>query len=351
VTRVLHVAWRLARGGGTPLVLRRLLQGVERARFDVHVCTVRPLFAEDRVEELGEGLSFHPLGLEGAPTPRRRAAALAGVARVAWRVRPDVLHAHSGVASYALPALVARPPRRILEVQDAPQSGRISSAHAALEGFMARRLGFEPLVHSRSVERDLADAWRVSSHRFPLGIDVERFAPPPGGRSGEPVVLWVGRLVPSKRPDALARVASLVRAARPDAVVLAAGTGEWPGGLGPDVRALGFVEDLPGLYHSADVVLSTSEYEGFGLTLAEAMAAGVPVVSTRVGGVEDVVEDGVTGILAPLGDEDAMAEAILSLLADGERRRAMGEAGRARATSPHDARAKVAAYERLYAGG
>jgi len=101
-------------------------------------------------------------------------------------------------------------------------------------------------------------------------------------------------------------------------------------GLGDRLRLLGFRSDLSEVYAGFDLVALPSSSEGMPLTVIEAMAAARPVVASNVGGVPEVVVDGVTGIVVPAGDREALAEALAALLADPERRRAMGAAGRRR---------------------
>ena len=88
---------------------------------------------------------------------------------------------------------------------------------------------------------------------------------------------------------------------------------------------------LPAYYRASDLLINPSLSEAFGISLVEAMATAIPVVATQVGGMQEVVEHGKTGLLVEAGDARALAEAISRLLSDGERRRSMGEAGRARA--------------------
>lgn len=114
------------------------------------------------------------------------------------------------------------------------------------------------------------------------------------------------------------------------------------------VRFLGLRKDVARLVPAADVFLLTSISEGIPLTLIEAMAAGLPVVSTRVGGVPEVVVEGRTGLLAPAGDDSALAEHILSLATDAARRQRMGHAGRQRAHSMFSEEQMHASYRRLY---
>jgi L-malate glycosyltransferase len=120
--------------------------------------------------------------------------------------------------------------------------------------------------------------------------------------------------------------------------------------LGEDVRFLGQRDDVPRLLAVSDIVLLTSISEGIPLTLIEAMAAGRPVVSTRVGGVAEVVDDGQTGLLAPAGDDDALAEQILRLGDDPLLREQMGRLGRQRAAALFSERQMHDHYRMCYEG-
>ena len=99
-------------------------------------------------------------------------------------------------------------------------------------------------------------------------------------------------------------------------------------GVEADVQFLGKRGDMERLLSVSDVLALPSELESFGLVALEAMASEVPVIATRVGGVPEVVDDGVDGFLFEVGDTDSMAEAAESLMADPDRKRQMGEAGR-----------------------
>lgn len=110
----------------------------------------------------------------------------------------------------------------------------------------------------------------------------------------------------------------------------------------------GFVREMPEMMAMLDLVTLTSEEESFGRVLIEAMAASRPVVATRGGGVAEVVVDGETGLLVPMGDVERIASAMASLLADPGLRRAMGEAGRQRAIARFSIEAHARKVEDLY---
>jgi glycosyltransferase involved in cell wall biosynthesis len=118
--------------------------------------------------------------------------------------------------------------------------------------------------------------------------------------------------------------------------------------LSAHVRFLGWRRDLERIYADAWVVALTSRNEGSPVSLIEAMAAGRPVVATRVGGVPDLVEDR-TGCLVPPGDAEALARATTVLLLDAGRRRTLGEAARARVLPAFGASRLVADMDALYA--
>jgi N-acetyl-alpha-D-glucosaminyl L-malate synthase BshA len=124
-------------------------------------------------------------------------------------------------------------------------------------------------------------------------------------------------------------------------LVRAAGLDEW-------VQFLGERTDLPSVLCGADLFLLPSETESFGLAALEAMSCGVPVIASRVGGVPEVVIDGETGLLAPVGDVAAMAAHVVRLLADAPLRARLGAAGRRRAETAFPLEATVGRYEALY---
>jgi len=119
-------------------------------------------------------------------------------------------------------------------------------------------------------------------------------------------------------------------------------------GLAGNVRFLGNRTDVGDILRASDLLVHPSHEEGFSNAVLEAMAAGLPVVASRVGGNPEAVEDGVTGLLVPPREPEPLAAAMAELLGDGERRKRMGEAGRARALDRFSVDRMVAEMEALY---
>lgn len=157
------------------------------------------------------------------------------------------------------------------------------------------------------------------------------------GRRRELTIGTAGRLVAMKGVEFLIRAMALLRAEFPDLRLEIAGTGPEHRALQEETRRqgleecvafLGWRDDLAELLSSWEVYIQSSVMEPFGLATVEAMAAGLPVVATEVGGLPEIVENGRTGWLVPARDAQALAARIRELLQDPEQRRAMGEAGR-----------------------
>ncbi len=220
---------------------------------------------------------------------------------------------------------------------------------------------------SEAIASALADAGldRRRIHVIPNGVDLEavrRSAElpsvwPEGWPGDGPLVGTVARLEPVKGVDDFVRMAAIVADRRPDARFLAVGDGSRADHLHRLAESqnvsgrLAFIEGaLSPMSHVArfDVSVLASRSEGAGIVLLEAMALGKPCVATRVGGIPEIVEDGVTGLLVPQGEPEALAEAVIELLDDPARAAAMGETGRKRVTEHFSLRGMTDAYLELY---
>jgi len=204
---------------------------------------------------------------------------------------------------------------------------------------------------SRNTLDDLRRCYRLA---VPATVLPRAVAPAPAGAgcrrdelrrrldapANVPVLLFAGRLSREKRPDRLLHIAARAadrqaEAGRPVPHLWIAGAGPLreetecqAAAAGLPVRLLGERDDVLDLMSAADLLLLTSDTEGLPGVVLEAGSVGLPTVATRVGGVDECIRDTVTGRVVDAGDEDGMVLAVADLLADGDRRRAMGEAAR-----------------------
>ncbi len=269
------------------------------------------------------------------------------LARLVDELRPAVVHAHlfasAAAAAHAVRDLQV--PLVVTEHTEAPWRHRRDQA---VSGAVYRQA--DHVVAVSTAIRDLLVADHgVAPERVEVLLPtttapVSADGPPPV--RGGPVVGLVGRLVPEKGVDVFLRAAALVSAVVPQAAFLVVGDGP----LRPDlehraatfgltgrVTFTGYRSDASGLLAGLDVLTVPSRSDGSPLVVCEAMAAGVPVVASRVGGLPDLVEDGGSGLLVRPGEAEDLARALVSLLLDPEAARRLGARGRVlAATRSHD---------------
>lgn len=228
---------------------------------------------------------------------------------------------------------------RIIVVGDGQRAEIASYGVAPLNKLVTIRLGLE-------LGQFLGAEQRRGEFRRELGIDPD-----------VPLVGIAGRLVPIKAHEIFLQAAVTIRAALPNAQFVVIGDGERRQeletlaknlGLTASVRFIGWRRDMVRVYADLDVVSLTSLNEGSPVVLIEALASARPVVSTAVGGVPEVVVDGVTGITVPVSDVQALAEATLTLLRDHVLARKLATAGRQHVYPRYDSSRLVEDVKALY---
>lgn len=270
--------------------------------------------------------------------------------RILGDTRPDVIHAHDPMG-VALVAMALQMPRAQTGRQPLVVASRRVDFHLKRHAFSKWKYRHVDVfiaaseVIARILEQDGVTRDRIEvvhdgvNHglidKQPLVDAHAAFWLP----HGAPIIGNVAALAPHKGQKHLVAAARLVVQDVPDARFLIVGEGELQEtlerqikhlGLERHVTLTGFRNDAIGLIKSFDVFAMSSVTEGLGSAVLEAMAARRAVVATRAGGIPEVVDDGVTGLLVPPHDEPAMAAALVELLRDAARRERMGAAGRAR---------------------
>jgi N-acetyl-alpha-D-glucosaminyl L-malate synthase BshA len=173
---------------------------------------------------------------------------------------------------------------------------------------------------------------------------------------GGAVLVHISNFRPVKRISDVVEIFARVRRRRPARLLM---VGDGPErssaerlaeelGVHEDVYFLGMQSEIEEVLNIADLLLLPSQTESFGLVALEAMAAGVPVIASNVGGLPEVVEDGRTGFLLPVGDVEGMAEVALSILDNPDLHREMGQAASRRARENFSAARITALYANLY---
>lgn len=314
---------------------------------------------------MADGLDLYRL----APAHEVDFAAAFRLARVLKDVRPDIVHAHDphavSFAALAL-SLMGKGPKPALV------AARRVDFHLKRNAFSRWKYSLvDVMITSSDAIRDILVADGFPKERVITvheGVDVDRVANQPSFDlhkalwlpAGAPVVGNVAALVPHKGQRYLIDAAAIVVRSRPDVQFLIFGEGELRKllqyqirhlGLERHVQLVGFRADVLACVRSFDVFVMSSITEGLGTSLLDAMALARPVVATEAGGIPEVVEPGVTGLLVPPEHAAPLAEAILTLLADPALGRRMGEAGLARVrerfTAERMADETLAAYARV----
>jgi glycosyltransferase involved in cell wall biosynthesis len=315
--------------------------------------------------------------------PLADARALGTILNTLRAVRPDIVHTHMAKAGLLgrIAALIYnrtsgrhRPARLVHTYHGHVLEGYfrpwVSSAFMTLE----RRLAWHTdalIAVSARIRDELVDRFRIASrekfHVVPLGFDLAPLAAIDDAARlsarealqiprDAAVVTTVGRLTAIKNHALLVDAGGIVAERTPNVVFLIAGDGELRGDLEARaaaalhgrVRFLGWRRDLATIYAATDVFALTSRNEGTPVALIEAMAAGVPGVATRVGGVPDVITDPGIGTLVAADDAGALAAAIGSLLASPQARREIGVRARASVVGRFDVRRLVDDIDDLY---
>ena len=309
-----------------------------------------------------EGLELMPI----APKTEMDLGAAWRLSRVIRRLRPDVVHAHDphGVAMGALALSMSTGPVRPRLVASRRVDFHLKGN--ALSRWKYRQVDCFICASDAIREMVIADgmpaARTVTVHE---GIDVDRVAAAPSANlhadfwlpHHAPLVGNVAALVPHKGQRHLIDAAAIVVRQVPDARFVIAGEGELQESLERHIHELrltkhvflaGFRPDVLSLHKAFDIFAMSSVTEGLGTSLLDAMACAKPIVATAVGGIPEVVADGETGILVPPRHHEAMADAIVSLLNNEPRRRAMGTAGLARVRQRFTAERMVMDTLRVY---
>jgi glycosyltransferase involved in cell wall biosynthesis len=362
--RIAHVIYSQAQGG-SEMAAANICSRIDRQRFDPVVLFLydtegpMPAFLTER------GIEWHRLS-------HTRLSRLTGPFRLIMRLRRlgvDLLHVHHVPAFSALEGVWRRAGvRKLIVTEHAKFSiSRSPRLQEACRRAAGSAHGFTVVSH------DLKQYF-VGQLGIPAGclkvihngVDTRRFVPRSDNGSlrglvpscwDGPVALVVGRLTEAKDHSTLFKAVSSLKEQGKSPFFVVVGDGERRSvleseiremGIGDRVRLAGARTDVEGLLPDADLFVLPSQREGFPVAILEAMAAGLPVISTRVGGIPEVVESGVNGVLVPPRDPASLASAIEVLLGNPDRLKETARRARKTIEERFSIEAVTAQYERLY---
>jgi len=357
--------------GGSGIVATELAMALAAGGDEVHVISYA---VPSRLSLARPNLCFHQVVVPDYPLfefPPYSLALASKIAEVARFQDLDAIHVHYAVPN-AASAILARQilaPRRLPVVTTlhgtdvtlvgndpsylettrwaVRESDAVTAVSAWLRDATEAQLGLED--HPIEVIPNFVDPERFERARDSAGA--RRWAKP-----GEKILIHVSNFRPVKRIGDVLEVFLRVRRAMPARLLL---VGDGPErarleqrcreeGCCDVVTFIGQLQSVEEVLVGSDLFLLPSENESFGLAGLEALSCGVPVIGSRIGGIPEVVEDGVTGFLHPLGDVDAMAASAIALLSDPERHQEVSRRARERAVERFAESRIVARYRELY---
>jgi N-acetyl-alpha-D-glucosaminyl L-malate synthase BshA len=292
------------------------------------------------------------------------------MAEVSRNHQLDILHVHYAVP-HATAALLARcmlPPEQ--------QPKIVTTLHGTDTTLLGSDPGYGPAIHHALSQSDAvttvssylkSETQRVLGFDGPMAVIHNFFEPEPptrsrqevrdqlGLREDELMILHSSNLRPMKRIDLLLATIARIKSTLPFKLMILAGASFAPFldevsrlGLEDRVIVQESVLDVENYLQAADLSLYTSENESFCLSILEAMAFGCPSIATNVGGIPEVVQDNVNGVLVPFGNPDQLARAAEKLIQDVPLRLALGHAARITAQEKFSADVVIPRYEALY---
>jgi glycosyltransferase involved in cell wall biosynthesis len=360
--RVLELCSSLTTGGGERQV-HGIVQHLDRNRFEPHVCAISVVRGNAFLPEFEQlGVPVTVIGAKNLRSPMAYRA-LAGYVR---REGIDLIHTHLTSAD-----IVGRLVGRWLSVpvvstlhnvpEDYEKQQRYRYWLERYTSGLADHLAF----CSEQLRQMFLRRWRLPAHKTStilngVAMDVYLAVPagvPPRPAGLGPLITTIGRLHEQKAQEVLIEAAKFVLAAHPTARFMIVGHGPREEQLKALARQLGLADkidfagvryDIPEVLGQSDIFALSSAWEGLPVVGVEAMAAARPVVMTDVGGVRDLVDHERTGLIVPPGDPAVLAQALIRLLDDDERRREMGQAARARVSRDFSIATTAARYEALF---
>lgn len=263
------------------------------------------------------------------------------------KLSPDVVHTHLHAAVYAIPWYITHKNTVKVHTVHSIASMELGKIHRFIQGLAFRFLGVVPVAISPSVKESIIKEYKVPDKSVPVifnGIDVSKYAAPGDTKTPQSPFTVINVASFNKWKNQMLLLGSFYTAVLkyPDMQLVFVGEGVEKAkvqikakelGIADKVFFTGITNEVESFLSKADVFALCSTFEGLPLSILEAYASGLPVISTAVGGVPDILKDGVNGFLVPSNDEKAMENAILKLYDNPKLRDEMSGTNRSAVTA------------------
>lgn len=351
--------------GGAEMLVKNLLLFHDSNRFDVAACSLFPpnkTIIEKALEE--NNIKVFYLDKRLGPDPKL----LFELYRLFKAFKPNIIHTHLYVLRYTLlPSLLCKIPVMMHTVHN------VADKEVDAPGKLIHRAAFKffkvyPVGISNTVSKTIEDLYKIKDVPYIYnGVPVEKYYHSSENRQklrrllnisdNEFVVIHIGRFSPQKNHKLLIEAFSLVVSQTPHARLMLVGDGELRGeieafanvkGVADKVQFLGVRKDVPELLSVSDLFVLSSDWEGVPLVILEAMAAAKPVVATAVGGVPELITDGLNGLLVKSNNVDALSTAMLKIISNIMLAQEMAKRGHEIVKKTFDASVMAKKYEAVY---
>ena len=357
--------------GGPAVIVAELMRGVDKGRFEEILVT--GFCADDEADYLDEVATDIPVtrihGLGRSVSVLGDIKSFITLLRIIREFEPDVIHSHTAKAGVLgrVAGLIARPSaKRIHTYHGHLLHGYFGSLKTKLvitaEKFLGR-ISATLIAIGNQVKKDLIEAGVGKQSQYSVifpGLRELELQSKVTARSElglineKTYIVFIGRLTQIKRPDRLIDIARYLKTSHPTVEILIAGAGEKFTET-QDVAIeeslpmifLGWRNDIGRILSASDIAILCSDNEGIPLTLIQASRAGLPIVTTDVGSVSDIVVHEETGVLTDT-NSDSLIKAIDDLLSDPAKMERFGEAGKLRAQAKFSLAGMIQAHEQLY---
>ena len=367
---VLHIIEQLPLTGGAENLLWVLARNIDRSKFNLIFCCLK-----------GKGYIAHRLNEEGFKILylgnyrlRHFYKKIIDIIRLIKTKKVDIIHTHLILANkWGRMLAILSPHTKICKTEHATylefwKNGKLKNrtSYLILDKLLDRFTN--RIIYVSRAQREIVNNGKYNSLKHVMiynAFNEERFSIKKtkasirdfyGYSNNDIVIGTVGRLVFSKGHEDIFTAVNGIKKDYPEIKIMVIGHGTEKSKLmhlsdkfGLDTLFLSDRYDVPELMKAMDIYVQPSFHEAFGITIAEAMFSGLPVIASNVGGIPEVVKDGETGILVPPQDPKALSEAIITLIQNPEMARTMGEKGREVAASKFSGERYARDMENLYA--